>query len=100
MIQSVYYPIPKPGVVWKIVDGEAVLVLPAKGVVKVLNEVGARIWSLADGTHTIHDISVLISAEYAVDQGQAEIDTLDFINQLENKGILTLSNQPSQRMGE
>ncbi len=36
MIQSVYYPIPKPGVVWRIVDGEAVLVLPAKGEVKVL----------------------------------------------------------------
>ena len=37
---------PHPGVVYQIVDGEAVVVLPQAGQIKVLNEVGTRIWSL------------------------------------------------------
>jgi hypothetical protein len=36
-------------------EHEAVVVLPDKGEVKVLNEVGAQIWALADGTRSVRN---------------------------------------------
>jgi hypothetical protein len=82
-------PVPNPEVVGRIVDNEAVLVLPGKGEVKVLNEVGARIWSLVDGRRSIEEIAKQIFAEFKVSQPEAEQDVADFIQQLLVKGIIT-----------
>lgn len=82
-------PTPNPTVVGRVVEGEAVLVLPERGEVKVLNEVGARIWELVDGSRTIREIVDVICAEYDVEQAQAESDTLAFIAELESKGIIS-----------
>lgn len=81
-------PVPNPEVVGRIVDNEAVLVLPGKGEVKVLNEVGARIWSLVDGHRSIKEIAAQINAEFKVSQTKAENDALAFIQQLMDKGII------------
>jgi t-SNARE complex subunit (syntaxin) len=86
--------IPKPvsGVTGQVVDGEAVLVLPDKGEVKVLNEVGARIWELADGTRTIAEIAELLTQEFEVDIQKAQNDALIFLQQLEQKGVIQLES--------
>ena len=83
-------PVPNPDVVGRLVGDEAVLVIAGKGEVKVLNEIGARIWSLIDGTRTVGDIAGLICSEYDVEPAQAEADAIEFIEQLVGKGILTL----------
>jgi hypothetical protein len=82
---------PLPGVVGQVIEGEAVLVLPERGEVKVLNPVGARIWQLADGRCTLGDIVAVICAEYAVEPAQAQADVLDFAAELERKGVVKLS---------
>lgn len=82
-------PAPNPTVVGRVVEGEAVLVLPQQGEVKVLNEVGARIWELIDGSRTIREIVDIICDEYAVEEEQAESDTLAFIAELESKSIIS-----------
>ena len=84
--------IPKPvsGVTGQVVDGEAVLVLPDKGEVKVLNEVGARIWELVDGTLTIAEIAELLTQEFEVDIQKAQNDAVIFLLQLEQKGVVKL----------
>ena len=86
--------IPKPvsGVTGQVVDGEAVLVLPDKGEVKVLNEVGARIWELADGTRTIAEISEQLAQEFEVDIQKAQNDAVIFLQQLEQKGVVKLES--------
>lgn len=94
MISLDIYPVTNPTVVGRVLEGEAVLVLPEKAQVKVLNEVGARIWALADGTHTVRDIAAAICAEYDVDPAQAEADVLDFVAQLAERGIVELSTRP------
>lgn len=81
-------PIPNPEVVGRIVDNEAVLVIPGKGKVKVLNEAGARIWALVDGSRSVKDIAGQIFNEFAVSRSDAEKDTLDFIQQLLVKDII------------
>lgn len=85
-------PVPNPNVVGRVVSDEAVLVLPDKGTVKVLNEVGARIWSLVDGIRTAREIAATIFAEYHVELTAAEQDTLAFLGDLAYRGVLTLQN--------
>jgi hypothetical protein len=82
------YPIPNPQVRGRVVDDEAVLVLPEQGQVKVLNQVGASIWALADGSRTVREIASALCAEYAVEPSEAEADALAFVAELEAKGIL------------
>ena len=76
------------GVLGRIVDGEAVLVLPEKGKVKVLNEVGAFIWSKVDSVNSVFDISDSICLEYDVDRTEAIKDALSFLKDLEERGIV------------
>lgn len=81
-------PQPNASVQGRQLENEAVLVLPDKGEVKVLNEVGARIWALTDGRQSVRQIAATISAEYHVDQSVAEADTLEFVAQLAAKGLV------------
>jgi len=91
MIDLDVYPVKSPEAYGKIVDSEAVLVMTQLGQVKVLNDVGARIWSLANGSNSIGDIVNQIYAEYQVDQEQAQRDTSEFIDSLVHIGILKIS---------
>jgi hypothetical protein len=88
------YPIPAPGVVGRVVEDEAVLVLPERGEVKVLNEVGARIWELANGKRPVSEIAALICEQYEVDLEVAAADTLEFLADLESRGVITVSGKP------
>lgn len=90
------YPIPEATVVARILDEEAVLVLPVKGQVKVLNEVGARIWSLLDGSRSVGEIIEIICSEYAVAADQATEDVLSFVINLAERDIVTFSAAPVQ----
>jgi hypothetical protein len=81
---------PNPNVVSRIVDDEAVLVLPERGEVKVFNMVGSRIWELVDGVRTIREISTLICQEFEVNQTTSEQDTLEFVTTILEKGVVNL----------
>lgn len=74
----------------RVVDGEAVIVIPQKGVVTVLNETGSGIWQLLDGRNSIEDIINIISSEFDVSREQAEKDTLGFIEELIEKDMVVL----------
>jgi hypothetical protein len=74
----------------RIVDGEAVIVIPQKGVVTVLNETGSGIWQLLDGGNTVEDIINTISSEFNVSREEAEKDTLCFIEELIEKDMVVL----------
>jgi hypothetical protein len=88
-------PIPNPAVVSRLIKDEAVLVLPVRGQVKVLNEVGARIWFLIDGIRTTGDIAAIIEAEYAVGSEEALNDVRIFLAQLAERQIITLPEEIS-----
>jgi hypothetical protein len=80
-----------PNCVSRYIGQEVVIILPTIGEVKVLNEVGARIWELADGTRRISDLVDHICEEFAVDQQQAEVDAVDFINKMIEKKMFVVS---------
>ncbi len=78
------------GVASRTLDGEAVLVHPVQGKVVVLNGVGARLWELADGQHTVTGMARVIAVEYEVSLDKAEADALAFCRDLAGRGLLSL----------
>jgi len=79
----------------RIIDGEAVIVTPQKGVVTVLNETGSGIWQLLDGRNTVEDIINVISSEFSVSREEARKDTLCFIEELIEKDMVVLNDGPT-----
>jgi hypothetical protein len=71
-------------------EQEAVVVLPDRGEVKVLNEVGAQIWTLADGSRTVREIIAAVCAEFEASPAVVEADTLEFLAELQHKGLITI----------
>lgn len=101
MIDLDAYPYPGTGVVGRVIDGstpeihEAVVVLPDRGKIDVLNDVGARIWSLIDGQHTGRQIATIICDEYSVENAIAESDISEFLDDLVRRGAIVLRNLPN-----
>jgi hypothetical protein len=83
-------PVPAEHARSRYLEQEAVVVLPDQGEVKVLNEVGARIWALADGSRTVRDIVAALCAEFEALPGVVEADTLKFLAELYQKGLITV----------
>ncbi len=81
---------PAAGAIGRVVDDEAVIVLPGEGKVKVLNEVGAFIWSQVDGVRRVSEIVDLVCDEYEVDDAQAQADTITFLTDLQQRGVIVL----------
>jgi hypothetical protein len=79
-----------PQVAGQTIGNEAVLVLADTGQVLVLNEVGGRIWELADGSRTIAEIARILTDEYDVSEEQALRDVSEFVQQLIDKQVLTV----------
>ncbi len=95
-------PIPNSGVAGRILDSqisgktEAVIVLPLSGKIEVLNELGARIWSLVDGSRNVREIAAALCDEYQVQSVQAEADTLEFLDDLARRGVITFQGIADQ----
>ena len=79
-----------PAVASQVMDGEAVLVHPQKGKVKVLNAVGSQIWQALDGSHPVSEIAAAICKAYAIPPHQAETDTLTFLESLLSHELITI----------
>jgi len=88
------FPVRDATVTARMVGDEVVLVLPEHGQAKVLNEVGARVWALADGTRSLDAIIDALCAEYEVDRAHAAADTLAFVAELESRGLISLAADP------
>jgi hypothetical protein len=90
MLDLTTIPMRNLNVIGKISDEEAVLVMPQKGQVKVLNEVGACIWNLIDGKRDVQHIIDGICAEFDVDLITAEKDTIQFLTELIKRDIVEI----------
>lgn len=78
-----------PEIVSRMLDGEAVLVDPRRGMVRVLNSTGARLWEQIDGRRTVADLAADLAVEYGIEPAQAQADALAFCTDLVKRGALT-----------
>lgn len=64
-------------------EGEAVVVKPASGELRTLNEVGSRIWRLLDGKKSLEEIAQIVETEFEeVDDHDIRKDIIDFCKEL------------------
>ena len=78
----------KPDLIWRSLDDGTVIINPEQGDVKVLNEVGARVWELVDGQRSISQIAQEITQDYEVSFDDANKDLQDYLNIMIDQGLL------------
>lgn len=71
-----------PSVLWRELDGEAILLDPQAGCSYNLNPVGTLIWKLLDGQHDAEAIIAAICEAYEVEPEQARQDVQLLLNEL------------------
>jgi Fe-S cluster biosynthesis and repair protein YggX len=90
MINLNSIPAPIPTVASRILEGEAVLVHPGQGKVKVLNELGAEIWQRLDGKRTLLEIVEALFKRYHVDRTVLEQDVIRFVQGLHERDLVSI----------
>jgi hypothetical protein len=76
-----------PSALSRAFEHELAIILPTASAVRVLNEVGARIWALADG-RTLSEILDVLVNEYDVERTQLRVDAEAFLSELQVRGLL------------
>ena len=84
----------KKDIPWRIIEGEAIVVEVDKGEIIHLNETGAEIWNVLDGKMTVSDIIRHICSEFEVGEELAERETMEFVDQLIDMGIVECVETP------
>lgn len=78
-------------VLWRELDGEAILLDPQEGCSYNLNRVGTFIWKLLDGARDIEGIAAALCEAYEVDFSQALHDVEQLVNELREHKLLSES---------
>ena len=78
----------------RIIEDEAVIVLPGISQVNTLNKVGTRIWDMADGNKKISEIINIIQHEFEAEAIQIKNDSIEFINKMLTENMLVISDLP------
>lgn len=76
------------------VAGEAVILHLDNGVYYGLNEVGTRIWQLAQEPRTVARIVDIVSEEFEVGRDECARDVEDLLDALVARGLVEVSDEP------
>jgi hypothetical protein len=79
---------PRRDVRFRIIDREAVVLRQEAAETLVLNEVGARILSLLDGTTSAKALIDQLEREFEVERAVLEADCHEFLAELNERGVL------------
>jgi hypothetical protein len=74
--------------VYRVLDNEAMIVNPGGNKMSVLNNVGSRIWEMADGRIGVGKIAGAVHEEFNITYEQALTDAIDFLEELSEKGLI------------
>ncbi len=83
------YPSIHPELTWRLLDGEAVIVSPTTGEIRVLNQVGAEIWQMVAQNMSFEQIVSEITEQYGLSTKEAEADLSNFLIDLEDRGLIS-----------
>ena len=82
-----------PHAAWRPVAGETVIVTPIDSYMHTLNDPAGYIWQKSDGDYTVRQVVEGLAQEFEVDPETAKRDTLDFIQELMDKDMVTLHDK-------
>jgi Cdc6-like AAA superfamily ATPase len=69
--------------VWRVIDGEVVVLLPEERALHALTGCGSRVWELIEEETAISEIVQKICAEYDVEPQRAREEITEYVNKLE-----------------
>lgn len=78
-----------PNVLYRDLDGQAVILDLASGLYFGLNEVGTRIWTLMSEGRNVDDIAQILSREYEADRATIEQDIRDLTDALRARNLIS-----------
>ncbi len=81
-------PLKKDNILDHHIDQQAVLVMPDKGEVKVLNSVGAFIWASINAENSVETILKMVIEKFEVLENVAEEDILNFLRDLLQRDMI------------
>ncbi|MBK6327351.1 MAG: PqqD family protein [Chloroflexi bacterium] len=73
---------------WQILDGDAVIVSPKTGKIRVLNQVGTFIWQMLVLDHNAAEIQDALVSNYAITPERAARDLQAFISDLSQRNLI------------
>ena len=77
-----------PDLIWRVLDGETVVVSPVDGEYCVLNGLGTVIWQLLVDGCSLAGIEAHLVEHYEVSEEQAREDVGRFLSDLQQHGLL------------
>ncbi len=81
---------------FRVIDGEAVVVLQRRAEALVLNPVGTHLLELVDGRRTVADLCAAAAAEYDVERERVESDALPYLEELLASGVVEAVAPPAE----
>ncbi len=82
-----------PELVSSDIDGEKVMMSIESGEYFGLDPVGTRIWELIEKPIRIDELVNLLLVEFEVTKEQCEVDTIEFLNELQEKNLLLIISE-------
>jgi hypothetical protein len=76
-------------VIFRELDGEAVILNLDTGIYFGVDAVGTRMWQLLEAGASLRDVWIALQAEYDAAPARLERDLLDFVDSLRAKGLVT-----------
>jgi phosphoribosylpyrophosphate synthetase len=73
----------------RVYGGDAVVISPDQGMVRMLNLTATRIWQLADGSRSVEEIAATLTGEFDVDLDQARQSVIRLLTELSEKQLIT-----------
>ena len=69
--------------VWRVIDGEVVVLIPEEAALHALTGCGSRVWELIEEETAISEIIQRICAEYEVEPQRAREEVTEYVHKLE-----------------
>lgn len=84
-----------PDTRFRVIEGEAIVILPEKMELRILSETGSRIWDLIDGERSVGAMVDVVVEEFAVERDVASADVISFLQELAGHGLVSLEGPGS-----
>lgn len=102
MVRTSAVPRKSPATSFRVIDGQAVVMQAEGAEVHILNDVGTRVWSLLDGKRRVEEIVDLVDQQLRSGNGYEQLpgslsaDVMDFLQDIESRGMILMSDEESR----
>ncbi len=86
--------------VWRVIDGDFVLLIPREATLHALTGCGSRVWELMEGETNVSDIVGRICAEYEVEPERARDEITEFIRKLIEMNLVEATAEMGQEASQ